>query len=824
MKRLLLLALFLAACGGNTTADSRAGYGVPLDAASPWPKFRRDAQQRARAGFRPVAGRGEAWTFKTGKGIFSSPVIDGAGVTYLGSADRNFYALDAAGKVRWKVATGEIIDSAGLLDDRGRVYVGSGDGKLRAIDRAKGTVLWEFAAEDPETVSAYINWFEGNVAMLPDGTLLAPNDNYHVYAVDRETGKMKWKFRSGDQNWSLPAVDPATGFLFFGNNNVTEIFGPNTFSIDGSGVKRWGAFVPGTIAASALVSRGRVIVGGFDGFVRAYAAADGKLLWSFGARDHVYASAAELSDGTVVVPAADGTVYALNSADGRLRWAYDTREALRSSPAVDALDRVYLGSGEGRLYVLNADGTRRWAMQLVGAGRNDLNSSPALGPNGVVVAGESGEIFSVPFDYCLGEGARDARCIAGGAEDLPADGAFLLYTSNFGNAQTAPPAAVAPNAALAFSLFVRKAGDTALALLDSASVKVTVTPAAAVDVEVSGDRHFLTVAPRPEFATTGGAFTVRIQGGYLLEPKREGLRFTGGTHGGSLDETFTFQAAAAGPALLPLPFPAAGSPAGAWEAVRLAAPMPTILPSYNQIGFDSLHFLVGLVEGAGGHGVAWMIGGKPAEPGNATAVDPATKAMYPLEVTYVAGRLTMVSGGVKLEAMSAEIGFSSFRLATRLDAEGEMAESANILVTLVCADLGFFASFVRDLGFCNPENDRMSAFGAIDLHPWNGGTVAAPPGVGTVRFTVSGSTVRADVTGSALAVADHAVALMLVDAATGRPVFVDYGLKTTVTATAGGKLQAVSLDREKTVLPPALRIHLMVDTYPAATTTYVDPG
>ena len=55
---------------------------------------------------------------------------------------------------------------------------------------------------------------------------------------------------------------------------------------------------------------------------------------------------------------------------------------------------------------------------------------------------------------------------------------------------------------------------------------------------------------------------------------------------------------------LPLPVPAApGDPAGVWELSRLAAPLPTILPSYNQIGFDSLHYLVGLVEGdAHGHG------------------------------------------------------------------------------------------------------------------------------------------------------------------------------------------------------------------------------
>jgi hypothetical protein len=50
-------------------------------------------------------------------------------------------------------------------------------------------------------------------------------------------------------------------------------------------------------------------------------------------------------------------------------------------------------------------------------------------------------------------------------------------------------------------------------------------------------------------------------------------------------------------ATFPIAVPSApGNPAGVWEMYRLAAPHPTILPSYDQIGFDSLHFLIGIVS------------------------------------------------------------------------------------------------------------------------------------------------------------------------------------------------------------------------------------
>src|SRR5208282_1816297 len=96
--------------------------------------------------------------------------------------------------LRWKVDTGEIIDSAGLLDDEGHIYFGSGDGLLRACDAETGAVLWTFQADLPTTTGAYLNWFEGNVAIGPSGTLYAPNDDYRVFAIDRATGKADWRF------------------------------------------------------------------------------------------------------------------------------------------------------------------------------------------------------------------------------------------------------------------------------------------------------------------------------------------------------------------------------------------------------------------------------------------------------------------------------------------------------------------------------------------------------------------------------------------------------------------------------------------------------
>ena len=193
-------------------------YEVPLDPYGPWPKFRRTAVQDGRSPSGPPRRAAHLWSFPTGRGIFSTPIVDGDGNVYVGSADRTFYALAAAGSLRCKLLTGEIIDSAALLDDRGRVYFGSGDGKLRARDAATGVEVWTFDAEPPSVSGAFINWFEGNVALGADGTLYVPNDNFFTYALDRDTADVRWRLRTSDQTWSLPAVNVATGRVFLGNN------------------------------------------------------------------------------------------------------------------------------------------------------------------------------------------------------------------------------------------------------------------------------------------------------------------------------------------------------------------------------------------------------------------------------------------------------------------------------------------------------------------------------------------------------------------------------------------------------------------------------
>lgn len=826
------LFALLAACWGCTedAAPVRQQveefeYAVPMDSASPWPKFRRTAMQTGRSPVLPIDTGAAPWVFQTAKGIFSTAVIDGDSNVYVGSGDRAFYKLDKNGAKVWEVLTGEVVDSSALLDDRGHIYFGSGDGLLYALDREDGTELWTFEADPPSLHDALINWFEGNVAMGLDGALYVPNDNRCTYAIDRDDGSDQWCFVTRDQTWSLPALNPETNRLFMGSNYplLENVFGISTD--DGSKLWRYAAL--GTVAASPMVAEtdaeGLVSVGGFDGYLNGLRQSNGEELWRYGARDHIYASPAQAEDGTIIQPSADGTIYAIDPTDGSFVWGYDTREPIRSSPAIDGDGNIYVGSGEGQMFVLNPDGTLRWSIQLIDDERDDLNSSPALGKEFVVLSGETGQVFAIPYDYCLRPGLNDPRCTRGPGEPLPDEGVFLVFTTSFGGLEIDPPAEITANQALTVTLFVRENGNTKLTAIASDSIEVTTDSGTELDADVSGDRRYITVIPRtPWLGESGGSLNVRVRGEYLDDlSAREGLRFTFRPgSGGTFDETFSFTIGSRSET--PFPFLVAEEPGddtGIVELYRIAAPLPTILPSYNQIGFDSIHYVMGLVEGEGDELIAWGVGGTLDGQGN-TIVNPSSDVRFPLVFRWNAGLLTMINEeGFTIEFNGFPLPFQFFRVATTLDAAGAAVHSPWLNAKTICDEITFYGEFLDLLGFCNLETGLLDAVGGAEFRAFGDGVQSAPEGIGSVVFSREGDSVAATLSGTSLLSSEHNFGLLLLDADTGVPVGLNYTDRT-AHAPESGTVQTVSLDlSEVEGVPTNLRVYLMIDAYPGAVGT-----
>lgn len=828
-------------------------YDVPVQPESPWPTFRRDQRNTGRSPLPAVYAGDAPWSFATGKGIFSTPVIDGDGVVYVGSADHNFYAIQPDGREKWRFETGEIIDSAaalprvGLTADEQTVLVPSGDGFLYNLRTADGGVVWTFDARVSPRAS-YNNWFEGNVAIGYDGTLYAGNTNFNYYAINPD-GSLRWTYPTGSNAWSIAGIGD-DGTLYWGSNDTFV----HAVRPDGQGL--WTKRTLGFIAASAAIgSDGTVTIGSFDSYLYALDPQSGKTRWRFKTNDHIYASAAlgENADGNthaIYVGSADGIFYAVSAA-GELLWRYDTGDPIRSSAALGAGPDgqpgaiVYFGAGNGKLYALNtADGSLRWSFDTTAADdpeladRNDLNASPALGRTGVYIGGEHGQVWYVPYDYCLQ--ADDARCSTDPDQDLPADALGVFYVTPGGSTQLAKNVTIPASAVLTLRLLVREEGETVDAWVCSAPVgcpddalQISASPPFSFTVEPSADGHYIHILP-DGFLTPDTTYTLTVDGNYYTGGVALGNLTLGGRKQGWFSDTLTFTTGPSAADRIPL---AVGDDAvTALEWTRLATPIPPMLPSLNQIGFDYLDWIMGPVAisepDAGGNGrfVLWVIGGQRDESG-ALVADPDSDFTLALSGRYQGDAFILENRSFTMPITGIPIPFNLLQMRGQLGEDGRVRPGATVYADTEALSIPTFGPYLVIAGLANNWFEKLLVTGAYITRPYPGDGPASqrPAGlsVASLDYTPPAADADGQVTatfqlepGASYPLNAHRPGILLLDENALQAVSLDYHANLSATADAAGNLANVTLRIPAgTPLPEALQAVVMADVFPLHTVT-----
>jgi eukaryotic-like serine/threonine-protein kinase len=170
---------------------------------------------------------GVKWRFHTNGYIISSPAVANGSV-YVGSTDGNLYALElATGTQKWKFKTGARVVSSPAVAG-GVVYFGSYDGNFYAVDAANGQLKWKFATPGErrfapkhihgalpagETMPDPFDCYLSSPVISGSNVYFGSGDG-NVYALDAASGKLTWKFQTGDVVHASPAV--AEGTLFVG--------------------------------------------------------------------------------------------------------------------------------------------------------------------------------------------------------------------------------------------------------------------------------------------------------------------------------------------------------------------------------------------------------------------------------------------------------------------------------------------------------------------------------------------------------------------------------------------------------------------------------
>jgi outer membrane protein assembly factor BamB len=262
------------------------------------------------------------WRLKTGGLDMSSPtVVDGT--VYIGSGypNKDFWAVDAVGGVvKWRVNSGlpdptakrqgqYVYSSPAFADDT--VYTAANDGGFYALDPKTGKLKWRFETQG----GVYFH----SPTVAGDFLIGAPGDyDTAVYAINRATGDIGWKYNSGLQHSyvSSPAYDGSTVYIGIGEPDQEIV------ALDGkTGKEQWkyvtGYATQNSYTSSPAVTNNVILVGAAQanrkdpesGRLIALDKTTGKVLWEDALPKPVLSSPS-VADGYVVVGDMDGTVRA----------------------------------------------------------------------------------------------------------------------------------------------------------------------------------------------------------------------------------------------------------------------------------------------------------------------------------------------------------------------------------------------------------------------------------------------------------------------------------------------------------------------------------
>ncbi len=202
-------------------SDQVAEFSV---AAKDWPTYRGN---NSRSGSTPVAIASEvetAWEYAPERAWVPNPPVSASGMVFTTAWDGKIRAIDAgSGKLQWQVATAAEINAPPSVAE-GRVYVGCTDGYVYCLEAKTGRQLWRFRAAPVErnimVYGAMSSTWPVNTGVLVDNGVayfaagIIDYDGTYVYALDAQTGKIKWQNNScGHLNRELRKGVSAQGNL-----------------------------------------------------------------------------------------------------------------------------------------------------------------------------------------------------------------------------------------------------------------------------------------------------------------------------------------------------------------------------------------------------------------------------------------------------------------------------------------------------------------------------------------------------------------------------------------------------------------------------------
>ena len=225
----------------------------------------------------------ELWQVNIGNEFwFSSAVVNDSII--VGNYNGCVYCISKDGKILWKSQMGNYTVSGPVVIDKNnnevssftkrsfekfpkaqgcKVIIGAGDGFVRCLDTDSGELIWK----------TFTNWIGGSASFYHDKKVFVGAYDGNLYSIDL-SGRVKWKFQTGNKIVSSPLVSDNIVFVGSSDNNLYALNSRN-------GELIWRFLTDNEVISSPVAADGVIYIGSWDGHLYALSIKDKSVLWKF---------------------------------------------------------------------------------------------------------------------------------------------------------------------------------------------------------------------------------------------------------------------------------------------------------------------------------------------------------------------------------------------------------------------------------------------------------------------------------------------------------------------------------------------------------------
>jgi len=194
------------------------------------------------------------WTYQADNYINGAPAISGVGHVLVGGCDAYLHVVDAAsGEAIHQVYLNTYVQSSAVADGP-TAYAGNYEGEFFAVEIQTGEVLWTFADA--------IGPFSSPHAVAND-LVVASNEDEHLYALNKDTGALHWKFQGLGIFESGPLIVGDTVLATTANGYF------HALNLE-TGKELWSLDLGSSLLAAPAVASQALYLGDSDGILHAF--------------------------------------------------------------------------------------------------------------------------------------------------------------------------------------------------------------------------------------------------------------------------------------------------------------------------------------------------------------------------------------------------------------------------------------------------------------------------------------------------------------------------------------------------------------------------